>query len=726
MKVAIVGAGNNADYHVRFGQSYDGARIVGIADTDLARAEEYVRRYGVERAYASTSERLNQARPDVVHVVTPPRTHYAVVREVLEAGCHVLVEKPLALNLEEAQALYDLAERRAVQICPIHNHLFDPCMRRADALIKQGRLGRVVNVESYYGLNTDFPAFREYPKPNVLPWLYGLPGGVYQDFLPHPLYLLLEYTGAPRTITVTHRATGVLPQALPDEIRILVDGEHAMGIVTVSFAAKPHLHFVRVFGTNGMVEADINTMTTTVHAVSSLPKAAQKATFNLDDGLQKTRSTFVNTFQFLTGKLKPYHGMMNLIHAFYDAVGSGTPPPVSKDSALAVVRTMDRVFEQLKYEPLRHERLAPVLRKQPAGPRVLVTGGTGFLGKALVRRLVADGYRVRVLARKLAQVDAVHDLGAEVCWGDVADVESFDQAMSGCDRVVHLAAGTSGSERDSQTATLQGTRNLLELCGRHSPKRLVYISSCSVYGVADYPAGALVTEASTLERFPERRGSYSASKQEAETYVSDFVKAGGVPTVILRPGTIYGPGGELYTPLIGFSIGSTYIVIGTGATVLPFVYVDNLVDAVVLSLEKDEAVGEVFNVVDPERLDKRTYMNQVIRRANAGARVVYFPYSLLYGITWMQERAFALMKRRPVLSCYRLTSSQKSLLYDSSRLAGRLGWKAKVSLVEAMDRLVQSEASRRDGAEAVARASTSGVVPPIAGSHRPAETDSAG
>jgi hypothetical protein len=92
----------------------------------------------------------------------------------------------------------------------------------------------------------------------------------------------------------------------------------------------------------------------------------------------------------------------------------------------------------------------------------------------------------------------------------------------------------------------------------------------------------------------------------------------------------------------------------------------------------------------------------------------------------MQERAFALMKRRPVLSCYRLTSSQKSLLYDSSRLAGRLGWKAKVSLVEAMDRLVQSEASRRDGAEAVARASTSGVVPPIAGSHRPAETDSAG
>ena len=268
MKVAIVGAGNNAEYHVRSSQAYGGARIVGIADTDLGRAETYARKYRVERAYASVREMLSQARPDVVHVVTPTRTHFAVAKEILEAGCHAVVEQPLGLNLEESKALYDLAERRAVQLCPIHNHLFDPCMKRADTLIKEGRLGRVVNVESYYGVNTDIPAFRDYPGPNVLPWRYELPGGVYQDVLPHPLYLLLEYTGAPRAIRVIHRSTGVLPQHLPDEIRILVDGQQAMGIVTVSFAAEPHLHVIRVFGTSGMVEVDINTMTATVHSVS--------------------------------------------------------------------------------------------------------------------------------------------------------------------------------------------------------------------------------------------------------------------------------------------------------------------------------------------------------------------------------------------------------------------------------------------------------------------------
>ena len=690
MRVAIVGAGSNADYHVRFSSAYPGAELVGIADLDISRAQQYARNYGIARAYSSVSELLKDAKPDVVHVVTPPRTHAAVVCEILGAGCHAVVEKPLALNLEEAQHLYEAAERRGVMLCPVHNHLFDPCMREADALVTSGRLGQVVNVESYYGLNTNIPAFREYPHPNALPWLYGLPGGVYQDFLPHPLYLLLEYAGTPRSLTVKHRSTGVLPQSLPDEIRILVDGERAMGTVTVSFAARPHLHFLRIYGTNGMVEVDFNTMTTTVHAVSSLPKAAQKATFNLADGWQKTTQTFSNTFRFVTGKLKSYHGMMTLIHSFYDAIRTGGAPPVPKARALDVARTMDAVFDQLKYEPLRHETLVPAAARERHGPRVLVTGGTGFVGQAVVRRLIGEGYRVRVLARKLARVDSLADLGAEVFWGDVADPVSFGHAFEECDMVVHLAAGTSGSERDSETATLQGTRTLLDLCRQHKPKRLVYISSCSVYGVADYDRNAVVPETASLERFPERRGSYSASKQQAEAYVTDYMKSGDVPVVILRPGTVYGPGTDLYSPMMGFSLGSVYIVIGTGGFVLPYVFVDNLAGAIAQCLEKREAEGEIFNVVDPERIDKRQYVDRVIRRADKRARILYLPYSVLYGITWMQEVAFRLMKRRPVLTRYRLTSSQKSVVYDASKIAARLGWKPSVPLEEALGRLTST------------------------------------
>jgi nucleoside-diphosphate-sugar epimerase len=326
------------------------------------------------------------------------------------------------------------------------------------------------------------------------------------------------------------------------------------------------------------------------------------------------------------------------------------------------------------------------------GSRVLVTGGTGFVGKAVVRRLIADGYRVRVLARQQANVEPVVRLGAEVHRGDVADPVSFGQAFQGCELVVHLAAGTSGSERDSATATLIGTRTLLDLCRQHKPKRLVYISSCSVYGVADYARNALVPETASLERFPERRGVYSASKQQAEGFVTDFIKTGDVPVVILRPGAVWGPGTDLYSGMMGFSFGSLYIVIGMGALVLPLVHVDNLAGAIARCLEKKEAEGEIFNVIDPERITKRQYINQVVRRVDRDARVFYLPYSVLYGITWMQELAFGLMNRRPVLTRYRLTSSQKSILYDAGKIAARLGWKPDVSLGEAIEQLVRRAA----------------------------------
>jgi nucleoside-diphosphate-sugar epimerase len=444
-----------------------------------------------------------------------------------------------------------------------------------------------------------------------------------------------------------------------------------------------------------MVEVDINTMTTTVHAVSALPKAAQNASFNLEDSWQKTRSTAANVFDFVTGRLQPYQGMSTLIQRFYRAIETGAPPPVSREQGVGVVEASDTIIEQLEIKPLRHEAIG-ISAPRPTARRVLVTGGTGFLGRAVVRRFVSEGFAVRVLARKLSTVDAVVQMGAEVYWGDVGDLASFQEAAAGCELIVHLAAGTSGSERDSQIATVDGTRNLLEVCRRQQPTKLVYVSSCSVYGVADHHGSAAVAETAPLERFPERRGAYSASKQEAESLVTAYMRAGGVPAVILRPGTIYGPGGELFTGMMGFSMGSTYVVIGMGGFVLPLTYVDNVADAILQSAVRAEADGEIFNVVDAERLTKRQYVNRVIRRVDPKARVFYLPYPLLYGLTWTQEMAFGLLKRHPVLTRYRLTSSQKQIVYDGRRIETRLGWKAPVRLDDALSQLVRTETTRRE------------------------------
>ena len=253
-----------------------------MVDKDGQRARRCADKNQIGGVFRTIEELTQASRPDVIHIVTPPRSHFSMAEAAIKGGCHVLIEKPLAINLEQAEGLFVLAEECGVTICTMHNHFYDPCMMSARALVAQGKLGKIINVESYYGLNTRIDAFRKYPLPNVLPWIYELPGGVFQDFLSHPLYVMLPFIGKPEEIQLSEKSFGELPQNLSDELRVLIRGERAFGNLTVSFAAKPHLHFLRIYGTKMMLTVDFNTNSTTFHPVSRLPKAAQKATYNLD------------------------------------------------------------------------------------------------------------------------------------------------------------------------------------------------------------------------------------------------------------------------------------------------------------------------------------------------------------------------------------------------------------------------------------------------------------
>lgn len=697
MKIGIVGSGMNSDYHINFAKAYAGAEIVGIVDKDELKARECANRHDIKNVFTTIGQLIEEANPEVVHILTPPKTHFQLAREVIESKRHVLVEKPIALDYAEAEELYKLAEKNGVKLCAMHNHFYDPCMAKANDLVKSGKMGSVVNVESYYGLNTRIEAFRGYPVPNALPWLYGLPGGVYQDFMPHSLYVLLEYTGKPIEIKVMEKSYGILPQGMPDEIRVLINGEKAMGTVTISFAAMPHLQIIRIYGTKMMAEVDINTMTIVTHPLSSLPKAAQKATYNLGAAWQLFKSTTVNVINFITGRLKPYQGMKRLIHKFYESIENNSEPPVSKEQALCVIETMDEIIKQLEIKPLVFENIVP---SKPLYPikhkeKILVTGGTGFLGKRTVELLVAKGYAVRVLVRKLSNIKPLQELGVELFYGDVADRESLKAAFESVNVVIHAAAGTSGEKRDSETGTLAGTQNVLELCRDGGIKKLIYISSCAVYGVADYKTGQVVTEEASLERYPDRRGNYSASKQEAESYVIDEMKNKSFPIVIFRPGSIFGPGGDVFTGMIGFSLkGKAFIVIGDGKFELPFVYIDNLVGVIIKSIKSKKAENQIFNVVDSEKVDKRLFMDKLIKKLYPKTPVLYFPYKLLYGITFCQELFFKLLGKNPVLTRYRLDSSQKNIRYDNSKIIETLKWTPNVSVDDALTAIYEYEKKR--------------------------------
>lgn len=696
MKVGIVGCGLNSDYHIKFAKEYANLEIIGVVDRVEAKAQECANKHNINRWFVSIDQLIEYQKPDVVHIITPPASHYNVAREVIELGCHVLVEKPLTLDSKAATELFELAHQKNVKLCTMHNHFFDPCMLQARKLIDSGAIGRIINVESYYGLNTQIDAFRKYPKPNRLPWLFGLPGGVFHDFMAHPLYVLLPFTGEPAEIALQEKSFGEFPQNLSDELRILVKGSKALGVLTFSFASKPHYHFVRFYGTKAVIQVNFDTMTATRHLLSRLPKAAQKAIFNLSEGWQLTSSTISNVWNFARKKLKPYQGMKILIHQFYDYVDGKAEAPVSQEDALMVIKTMDKAWTMIKNKRLNFEpRMSGVRVGSNDKPRVLVTGATGFLGSRLVEILVQRGFPVRSLARKLSNIEKLQKMPSDIYFGDVGDMESLQAACLDVDVVVHAAADTSGNEDDSRVSTLLGTQNIINLCKANGIKKLIYISSCSVYGVADYKKGRLVDETASLERYPDKRGHYSSAKYKADQLVMDAIKSDRLPAACLRPGTIFGPGGEVFTPMMGFSLGTrVFGIIGRGDFVLPLVFIDNLVDAIIQAIEKDESIGQVFNVVDADNPTKKEYVELLLKRLYPEGTFFYMPYGLLYAAVWGQEVLTRMLRRSPFLTRYRLTSSQKKIRYDSSKIRNALNWKPPYPMKEAIEAVIEYQKKR--------------------------------
>jgi 2-alkyl-3-oxoalkanoate reductase len=690
MKIGIVGCGANAAYHINFARSYPGAEILGLVDRDKDRAEKCAARHGIDLTFGSIDKLVSYSRPDVLHIVTPPATHFPLASEAIEANCHVLIEKPMVLNGPEGDRLYHLAEKNGVKLCTMHNHFFDPCMLRARKLIQQGKAGRIIGVESHYGLNTRIDAFYKYSRPNVLPWIYELPGGVFHDFMAHPLYVLLPFIGEVKDVQVMGMSTGELPLDLTDELRLLLQGENALGTLTFSFAAKPHHHFLRLHGTRMMINVDFNTMTTTHYPVSSLPKAAQKATYNLGGSWQLFSGTMANVWNFGRKKLRPYQGMEVLIHGFYRAIEGKGEIPVSRKEALAVIEVMDSIWPRLERGKFNFDPVAqPARTGERSRPLVLITGGTGFVGRRLVEVIAGKGFAVRVLARKLSRIEAARQAGAEIYFGDVADISSMEAAFQGVQYVIHAAADTKGDEEEGRLSTIQGTRNILDLCSRNGVRQLIYISSCNVYEVAGYRKWQKVNENAALERNPEQRGAYTLAKLEAEKLVTSAMATSSFPIVCLRPGMIYGPGGEIFTPMMGFAVGARlFAVIGNGEFVLPLVYLDNLAEAVIAAMEK--GAGGIYNVVDPTPVTKKDYMQRLVKRAHPRARTLYIPYSFIYFAVFMQEKVLQWLGKPPFLTRYRLASSQKPIIYDASKLKVDLEWQPPVPVQTAFARMIAS------------------------------------
>jgi predicted dehydrogenase len=342
-RVALIGAGRIAAVHLRYARGVRDARVVAVCDVDRARADELAKNHQVPAAFTDVDEMMRATEPNIVHVVTPPATHAALAIAAMERGANVLVEKPMAMTVDECDRMIEVARRNGRRICVDHNRLFDPVVRRARALVASGVAGDIVSVEAHQGVN---PVELGGGTNGQRHWSIADPFAPLYNLAPHPLYLAHELTGPVlRSLVIGRPAIG--DASLVGEIRLLLEGERCTGYVAFSMATQPYLNHLNLFGTKATIRVNLNTMTVVVERVRRLPKLVSKTLINLEPAAQLVAATISNTIAVATRRMKLYPGIGETIRRFYASLAAGEPPPVDVASGRAVVELLGTIREQL-------------------------------------------------------------------------------------------------------------------------------------------------------------------------------------------------------------------------------------------------------------------------------------------------------------------------------------------------------------------------------------------
>ncbi len=323
-------------------RSYKDATIVGLCDSNPRPAEEMARRCNIANVYGSPAQLLKEQQLDVVHILTPPQTHADVAVLAMEAGVNVLVEKPMAVSVEEADRMVQTAQRTGMRLCVDHNRLFDPVMLRAKEMVARGAIGEVVGVEAFQGYIRVSPNGHS----SEAGWVSQLPGGLVQNIAPHPISLLLAFMPEAKPVAIATKRTGLCPVSPFEEVRVTFEGKRGLGMLTLSLSPQPYLNYLTVYGSEATFQINLNNNTLIVYKQRRLPKLLAKSWFNIDQSLQLLTNTLKSGFEVLTGKVSFYPGMGYLIRHYYDSLQSGGPPPVSGEAGREVTRVLDLICQQ--------------------------------------------------------------------------------------------------------------------------------------------------------------------------------------------------------------------------------------------------------------------------------------------------------------------------------------------------------------------------------------------
>lgn len=336
---------------------------------------------------------------------------------------------------------------------------------------------------------------------------------------------------------------------------------------------------------------------------------------------------------------------------------------------------------------------------------IVVTGAAGFIGPALIESLLRHGFRnIRAFVRpssdmtRLEAVASSHRPAAQVTVikGNLLSREDCFTATNGAAVIFHLATTSDKSFPNAFMNSVVTTRNLLESSLEHTRlRRFVNVSSFAVYSNAQ-KLGKVLDESSPVEEHAGHGSdAYCFAKIKQDQLVSEYGKTFGIPYVIVRPGSVYGPGKEAITGRVGIDTFGIFLHLG-GGNRIPFTYVDNCADAIVLAGLRAGVEGEVFNIVDDNLPTSRQFLRLYKRNVRPFSSI-YVPRFVSYALCglWEKYSDWSEGQLLPVFNRRRWRSEWKKTRYSNEKLKARLGWTPKVPTAEGLSRYFQSCRERR-------------------------------
>ena len=337
-----------------------GCEIVGACDQEYLMAAQLAERFGVQGCFDDVQKLLESCHPDVVHIATPPQSHYSLGKLCLEAGCHLYMEKPFTLNTQEARELIDIASRVGRKLTVGHETQFMPVARDMRRLIHDGYLGGTpVHMESIYCYELNDEKYAKAFLGDENHWVRRLPGGLLQNIISHGIGKIVEYLPDESVAVMAHGFTSPFLKAIGetdilDELRVIISGDSGTtAYFTFSSQISPALHQFRVYGPANSLIADHDHQT-----LIKVPNQTYKSYLNqfvppFKEGKQYVGNGFNNIKRFLKNDFHAEYAIYVLIQEFYRSVAQDGPLPIPYRDILMTSMIIDEIFSQMRYETSR-------------------------------------------------------------------------------------------------------------------------------------------------------------------------------------------------------------------------------------------------------------------------------------------------------------------------------------------------------------------------------------